>query len=102
MNLSGGNQQKTIIARWLMNEPKILFLDEPTQGIDVGAKNEIYEIIDQLASSGVSVVMVSSEMTENISLCDRIVVLYEGKITGTIRHADANEKSVMALMSGQN
>ena len=101
VNLSGGNQQKTIIARWLMNEPKILFLDEPTQGIDVGAKNEIYEIIDQLASSGVSVVMVSSEMQENISLCDRIVVLYEGQITGTIRHEQANEKSVMALMSGQ-
>lgn len=102
VNLSGGNQQKTIIARWLMNEPKILFLDEPTQGIDVGAKNEIYEIIDQLAASGVSVVMVSSEMQENISLCDRIVVLYEGKITGTIRHAQADDKSVMALMSGQS
>ena len=101
VNLSGGNQQKAIIARWLMNEPKILFLDEPTQGIDVGAKNEIYEIIDELAASGVSVVMVSSEMQENISLCDRIVVLYEGKITGTIRHEQANEKSVMALMSGQ-
>ena len=101
VNLSGGNQQKAIIARWLMNEPKILFLDEPTQGIDVGAKNEIYEIIDELAASGVSVVMVSSEMQENISLCDRIVVLYEGKITGTIRHSEANEKSVMALMSGQ-
>ena len=101
VNLSGGNQQKTIIARWLMNEPKILFLDEPTQGIDVGAKNEIYEIIDQLAASGVSVVMVSSEMQENISLCDRIVVLYEGHITGTICHDQANEKSVMALMSGQ-
>ena len=101
VNLSGGNQQKAIIARWLMNEPKILFLYEPTQGIDVGAKNEIYEIIDELAASGVSVVMVSSEMQENISLCDRIVVLYEGKITGTIRHEQANEKSVMALMSGQ-
>ena len=101
VNLSGGNQQKAIIARWLMNEPKILFLDEPTQGIDVGAKNEIYEIIDELAASGVSVVMVSSEMQENISLCDRIVVLYEGRITGTIRHSEANEKSVMALMSGQ-
>ncbi len=101
VNLSGGNQQKAIIARWLMNEPKILFLDEPTQGIDVGAKNEIYEIIDELAASGVSVVMVSSEMQENISLCDRIVVLYEDKITGTIRHSEANEKSVMALMSGQ-
>lgn len=102
VNLSGGNQQKTIIARWLMNNPKILFLDEPTQGIDVGAKNEIYEIIDQLAASGVSVVMVSSEMQENISLCDRIVVLYEGRITGTIRHAQADDKSVMALMSGQS
>ncbi len=101
VNLSGGNQQKAIIARWLMNEPKILFLDEPTQGIDVGAKNEIYEIIDNLAATGVSVVMVSSEMQENISLCDRIVVLYEGRITGEVRHEDANEKSVMALMSGQ-
>ena len=99
-NLSGGNQQKTIIARWLMNGPKILFLDEPTQGIDVGAKNEIYEIIDQLAASGVSVVMVSSEMQENISLCDRIVVLYEGRVTGELMHDEATEQSVMTYMSG--
>lgn len=101
VNLSGGNQQKTIISRWLMNEPKILFLDEPTQGIDVGAKNEIYEIIDHLAESGVSIVMVSSEMQETISLCDRIIVLYEGETTGTLRHSEVNEKSIMALMSGQ-
>ena len=99
-NLSGGNQQKTIIARWLMNKPKILFLDEPTQGIDVGAKNEIYEIIDQLAASGVSVVMVSSEMQENISLCDRIIVLYEGRFTGELMHEEATEQSIMTHMSG--
>lgn len=99
-NLSGGNQQKTIIARWLMNNPRILFLDEPTQGIDVGAKNEIYEIIDQLAASGVSVIMVSSEMQENISLCDRIVVLYEGRVTGTVAHKDATEHNIIRYMSG--
>ena len=99
-NLSGGNQQKAIIARWLMNNPKILFLDEPTQGIDVGAKNEIYEIIDQLAASGVSVVMVSSEMQENISLCDRIIVLYEGRLTGEVMHEDATEQRVITHMSG--
>lgn len=101
-HLSGGNQQKAIIARWLMNEPKILFLDEPTQGIDIGAKNEIYEIIDELASQGVSVVMVSSEMQENLSLCDRIIVLYEGHMTGELMHEDACEKNVMEYMSGLN
>ena len=99
-NLSGGNQQKAIIARWLMNAPRILFLDEPTQGIDVGAKNEIYEIIDTLAASGVSVIMVSSEMQENISLCDRILVLYEGSLTGELTHAEANEQRIITHMSG--
>ncbi len=99
-NLSGGNQQKTIIARWLMNDPKILFLDEPTQGIDVGAKNEIYEIIDQLAASGVSVIMVSSEMQENISLCDRIIVLYEGRMTGEVMHDEATEQKIITYMAG--
>ena len=83
-----------------MNNPRILFLDEPTQGIDVGAKNEIYEIIDQLAASGVSVIMVSSEMQENISLCDRIVVLYEGRVTGTVAHKDATEHNIIRYMSG--
>ncbi|MEG2710510.1 MAG: sugar ABC transporter ATP-binding protein [Clostridia bacterium] len=101
-NLSGGNQQKTVIARWLMNQPKILFLDEPTQGIDVGAKNEIYDIIDTLAKSGVSVVMVSSEMQENMSLCDRIVILYEGRVTGEVYHADATEKNIITYMAGQS
>ncbi|NLF26617.1 MAG: sugar ABC transporter ATP-binding protein [Clostridiales bacterium] len=101
VNLSGGNQQKAIIARWLMNKPRILFLDEPTQGIDVGAKNEIYDIIDTLAGSGVSVVMVSSEMQETIRLCDRIIVLYEGRVTGEIAHDEATEQRIISGMAGQ-
>jgi len=101
VNLSGGNQQKAIIARWLMNKPRILFLDEPTQGIDIGAKNEIYDIIDTLAKSGVSVVMVSSEMQETIRLCDRIIVLYEGHVTGEVTHDEATEQRIISGMAGQ-
>lgn len=102
VNLSGGNQQKAVIARWLANKPKILFLDEPTQGIDIGAKNEIYEIIDAMVKQGASVIMVSSEMTENIALCDRILVMYEGRITGEVMHKDATEQNIVTLMAGQN
>ncbi len=101
VNLSGGNQQKTVIARWLLNKPKILFLDEPTQGIDIGAKNEIYEIIDGMVKQGASVIMVSSEMTETISLCDRILVMYEGEIAGELYHKDATEHNIVTLMAGQ-
>lgn len=101
VNLSGGNQQKAVIARWLTNQPKILFLDEPTQGIDIGAKNEIYEIIDGMIRQGASVVMVSSEMTENISLCDRILVMYDGRIAGELKHDDATEHNIITLMAGQ-
>ena len=100
-NLSGGNQQKTIVARWLMNHPKILFLDEPTQGIDVGAKNEIYDIINELAKQGVSLVVVSSEMPEIIRLCDRILVMHEGRIVGEVKHDEVNEHVLMTYMSGQ-
>lgn len=98
-NLSGGNQQKAIIARWLMNHPIILFLDEPTQGIDVGAKKEIYDIIDSLASQGVSLIVVSSEMQEILSLCDRILVMHEGKITGQLMQNEATQDKIMALAS---
>ena len=101
VNLSGGNQQKTILARWLMNEPKILFLDEPTQGIDVGTKTEIYKIIDSLASLGISIIMVSSEMYENIVLCDRVLIMHEGKITGEIMHNEITEESMMMYASNQ-
>lgn len=97
VNLSGGNQQKAIIARWLLNKPEILFLDEPTQGIDVGAKKEIYNIIDLLASQGVSIIVVSSEMQEILSLCDRILVMHEGRITGELYQGDATQDKIMTL-----
>jgi ABC-type sugar transport system ATPase subunit len=100
-SLSGGNQQKTIIARWLMNNPEILFLDEPTQGIDVGVKKDIYDIIDKLVSQGVSILFVSSDMQEILSLCDRIIVMYEGEITGELLHGEATQDKIMALASNQ-
>lgn len=99
VNLSGGNQQKAVLARWLVQAPDILFLDEPTQGIDVGAKNEIYELIDQLSRAGTSIVMVSSEMQENLALCDRVITLYEGRVTGELYHRELTEENVMAYMS---
>lgn len=99
INLSGGNQQKAVIGRWLVDSPDILFLDEPTQGIDVGAKNEIYQIISDLSEQGTSIIMVSSEMQENLSLCDRLITLYEGEVTGEIHHRDFTEERVMSYMS---
>lgn len=101
VNLSGGNQQKTIIARWLMNQPQVLFLDEPTQGIDIGAKAEIYEIIDSLAKEGVSIILVSSEMQEMIRLCDRIIILYEGQVVEEVLHSEATEQRIVSGMAGQ-
>ncbi|MDF2613397.1 MAG: sugar transporter ATP-binding protein [Clostridia bacterium] len=100
-NLSGGNQQKAILARWLMNSPDIIFLDEPTHGIDIGSKNEIYEIINELAKQGKSIVLISSEMPEVLSLCDRILVMYEGEISGEILNADASQEKIMEFASGQ-
>jgi ABC-type sugar transport system ATPase subunit len=95
-NLSGGNQQKTIIARWLMNNPKILLMDEPTHGIDVAAKSEIYRIIDDLSQMGVSVILLSSEMPEVLSLCDRIMVMHHGEIRGILRHDEADQVKIMS------
>ena len=80
--LSGGNQQKVVLGKWLLTNPKVLFLDEPTRGIDVGAKQEIYAEINELAKEGLAIVMVSSELPEVLGLSDRIIVLHEGKLTG--------------------
>src|SRR5437762_4391982 len=80
--LSGGNQQKVVLAKWLLTNPKVLFLDEPTRGIDVGAKQEIYQQITRLASEGLAIVLVSSELPEVLGLSDRVVVLHEGQLTG--------------------
>ena len=96
-NLSGGNQQKVQIAKWLFADPKVLILDEPTRGIDVGAKYEIYTIINRLVSEGYSVLMISSDLPEILGMSDRIYVMAEGSITGEISAADANEQNIMAM-----
>ncbi len=95
--LSGGNQQKVILSRWLLTDPKILLLDEPTRGIDVGAKYEIYELILQLAENGRSVLMVSSEMPELLGVCDRILVMSGGRLAGEVDPTTATQEDVMAL-----
>jgi L-arabinose transport system ATP-binding protein len=95
--LSGGNQQKTVLARWLARNPKLLILDEPTRGVDVGAKAEIYRIIDGLAAEGMALLVISSDMPEVLSLADRIVVMRGGRVAGEIARADATEEAVLTL-----
>jgi len=99
--LSGGNQQKIVLAKWLLTSPKVLFLDEPTRGIDVGAKQEIYQQIDRLASEGLAIVLVSSELPEVLGLSDRILVLHEGRLTGEFRREEATAEGIMACATGQ-
>lgn len=94
-NLSGGNQQKVCVAKWLFSEPDVLFLDEPTRGIDVGAKYEIYTIINQLATEGKCVVMISSEMPELLGICDRIYIMNEGEMIGELPIEEATQESIM-------
>lgn len=96
-SLSGGNQQKVILARWLANDPDILILDEPTRGIDVGAKYEIYQIINNLAAEGKSIIMITSEMSELLGVSDRIMVMCEGRISGFLDKEEATQESVMKL-----
>ena len=99
--LSGGNQQKVIIGRWLLTAPKIMMMDEPTRGIDIGAKYEIYKLITDLASEGCSIIIVSSEMSELLGLADRIAVLYEGKTMGVLSREVATQEEIMKLQSGE-
>ena len=96
-NLSGGNQQKVILGRWLLTEPEVLLLDEPTRGIDVGAKYEIYQLIVNLAEQGKSVIMVSSEMPELLGVCDRIIVMSGGKLAGELSREEADQEKIMSL-----
>jgi D-xylose transport system ATP-binding protein len=98
--LSGGNQQKVVLAKWLLTNPRVLFLDEPTRGIDVGAKQEIYAQINRLAKTGIAIVLVSSELPEVLGLADRVLVLYEGRLTGEFTRATATPESVMACATG--
>ncbi|HTG92389.1 MAG TPA: sugar ABC transporter ATP-binding protein [Pyrinomonadaceae bacterium] len=99
-NLSGGNQQKVVLARWLACDPKVLIFDEPTRGIDVGAKAEIYSLIRRLADDGVSVIVISSEMEEVLGISDRIAVMHEGRITGILERPQFTEEAVMYLATG--
>ena len=96
-NLSGGNQQKVVIAKWLTRDSEILIFDEPTRGIDVGAKNEIYKLMNRLAAEGKSIIMISSEMTEVLRMSDRIIVMCEGKITGNIDISEATQENIMNM-----
>jgi ribose transport system ATP-binding protein len=95
--LSGGNQQKVVIGKWLATGPRVLLLDEPTRGIDVGAKQEIYELVRTLAAEGLAIVMVSSELPELLLLADRILVMCEGRQTGVLSRAEASEEAIMHL-----
>jgi ABC-type sugar transport system ATPase subunit len=100
-SLSGGNQQKTVLARGLATEPKLLILDEPTHGIDVGAKSEIYELIRRLARSGMAIALVSSELPEVLAMADRVVVMCEGTVTGTLERKDIDEHRIMSYATGR-
>lgn len=99
-NLSGGNQQKVVLGKWLLTRPKVLFLDEPTRGIDVGAKQELYAEIDRLAGEGLAIVLVSSELPEVLGLSDRVIVLHEGRITAEFTRSEATPERVMSAATG--
>jgi ABC-type sugar transport system ATPase subunit len=102
-NLSGGNQQKVLVARWLLTEPEILFLDEPTRGIDVGAKAEIHRLITNLAGQGKSIIMVSSELPEVMGMSDRILVMHEGKVTAILDNTkELTQEEIMTYATGQS
>ena len=100
VNLSGGNQQKVVFAKWIYTEPRILILDEPTRGVDIGAKKEIYSIINQLAKKGVAIIMVSSELPEVLGMSDRIMVVREGMVRGIIGQDEADQEKIMTLATG--
>ena len=98
--LSGGNQQKVVIAKWLLSNPKILIMDDPTRGVDVGAKYEIYKLMNELAEQGVSIVMISSELEEVLGMSDRVMVMHEGRSNGTLNIADASQERIMQMATG--
>jgi len=102
MALSGGNQQKVVIAKWLATNPRVLILDEPTRGVDIGAKVEVHRIISELAASGLGIVLISSDLPEVLAMSDRIVVLHEGRVTAEIPHAHADQERVMFAATGSS
>jgi len=100
MNLSGGNQQKVVVGKWLSTRPRILLVDEPTRGIDVGAKAEIHGLLRELANEGVAILMISSELPEILGMSDRVLVMHEGRSVGTLSAEEASESAIMSLAVG--
>jgi ribose transport system ATP-binding protein len=102
INLSGGNQQKLVMAKWLFRDAEVLMLDEPTRGIDVGAKAEIQDLLRRLAAAGKAILVVSSEVPELVALCDRILVLWRGQLAGELHRDEANEERILSLACGES
>jgi ribose transport system ATP-binding protein len=100
-SLSGGNQQKVVIAKWLGNKPQILIMDEPTRGIDVNAKREIYQLMNELTKNGVAIIMVSSELPEVIGMSDRVVVIHEGSVAGILARENLTQEKIISLATGE-
>jgi len=100
-SLSGGNQQKIVLSKWILNDPDIIILDEPTHGIDVGAKYEIYKLIDDIANRGSAIIFISSEIPEILGVCDRVLIMYEGKILKEIKTSNTNQQELMLMIQGQ-
>ena len=101
VSLSGGNQQKALLARWLSIQPKVLLLDEPTRGVDIGAKTEIHKVICKLAKNGLAVLVISSELPEILALSDRILVMHEGKLRANLQREDATQEKIMYYATGE-
>lgn len=101
LSLSGGNQQKLIIARWLENNPTVFLMNEPTKGIDVGAKAEIYALMEEMCENGASVIFITSDMPELLAISDRVFVFHEGKVTGEISRADLTQENVIKKAIGE-
>ena len=99
-HLSGGNQQKVMLTRWLMTKPKVLIIDEPTKGVDVGARMSVYQIVDQLTREGIGIIMLTSDMMELIGLSDRVLVFFEGSISRELARSEVTEEKVMRAASG--
>lgn len=102
LHFSGGNQQKVVIAKWLATNPRVLILDEPTRGVDVGAKAELYRLMRELTSQGMSILFISSEMQELLGMCDRILVMHEGHITGEFDRGSMNQQDIMRAAAFRN
>jgi ribose transport system ATP-binding protein len=99
-NLSGGNQQKVVVGKWLFNHSKILIFDEPTRGIDVGAKYAVYQLMERLAREGVGVIMISSELPEILGMTDRVVVLHEGHLAATLKTSETDQEEILSFAAG--